>query len=266
METKFKVALAQTQPALFDKDANLQKASAYIQQAAQAGASVVIFPELFLTGYMLAGRTQEMAEPLSGPSLERVTELARTNRIAVQMGFAELDPSDHKVYDSAFWISKSGKLEGCYRKTHLYGPENGWFSRGSIPACFETELGRVGVLICYDLEFPEPPRLLALNGAQWLAVSTANMKPNEHLQEIFIQSRASENRVWVAVCNRVGVEESVDFFGGSAVSSPFGEMIVQAGQTETLLLAEMDLSSAGQARLNADYLADRRPELYRGLS
>ena len=109
-------------------------------------------------------------------------------------------------------------------------------------------------------------RDLALRGAQWVATCTGNMTPNQHIQEIYVQSRAAENRLWVAVANRIGREADLDFFGGSAVADPAGRLTAQAGSDETVLFADIDLERAVDARQNADYLTDRRPELYRGLS
>jgi predicted amidohydrolase len=123
-------------------------------------------------------------------------------------------------------------------------------------------LGPTGILICYDLEFPEIARELALRGAQWITVCTGNMIPNQHLQEVYIQARAAENRVWVALANRVGQEGEIAFFGESGLADPWGKLATKAKDKETLLIAEIDLESANQARLNADYLADRRPHLY----
>jgi predicted amidohydrolase len=118
------------------------------------------------------------------------------------------------------------------------------------------------LLVCYDLEFPEAVRELALRGARWVATCTGNMVPNQHLQEIFAQSRAAENRLWVAVANRVGREGDFQFFGGSAVADPWGVLTAQADDREIVLWADIDLGRAEEARFNADYLADRRPELY----
>jgi predicted amidohydrolase len=120
----------------------------------------------------------------------------------------------------------------------------------------------VGLLICYDLEFPEAVRELALRGAQWVATCTGNMVPNQHLQEVYAQARAAENRLWVALANRIGREGELTFFGGSALADPYGELIAQAGEAETLLIADIDLARADQARSNADYLVDRKPQLY----
>ena len=260
---QFRVALAQLAPTLFDQEQNLAKAGEAIRAAASGGAAAILFPELFLTGYNLGERAVEMAESDIGPSVQRVAELAASHHIAVLMGYAALHPNRRQAYDAVLVADSSGRLSGVYRKTHLFHAETHWFLPGDQPLLIDFGLGRVGVLICYDLEFPEMVRDLALRGAQWVATCTGNMKPNQHLQEIFVQSRAAENRLWVAVANRTGHEAGLDFFGCSAVADPNGVLTAQADERETVLFADIDLRRADQARLNADYLADRRPDLYR---
>jgi predicted amidohydrolase len=256
---QFRVALAQLEPRLFDKERNLAKAEEAINLAASRGAAAILFPELYLTGYSLGEHTIEMAEASDGPSVRHVAELAGLHHIAVLMGYAELNPNGRQAYDAVFVVNPEGQITGSYRKIHLYHAETKWFLPGDQPTAIDFGLGSVGLLICYDLEFPEAVRDLALRGAQWIATCTGNMKPNMHTQDIFIQSRAAENRLWVAVANRVGREADLEFFGGSAVADPSGVLIVQADEHETILFADVDLRRAAQARLNADYL---RPDIY----
>jgi 5-aminopentanamidase len=259
---QFRIALAQLEPALFDKSKNLAKAEEAIRLAAGHGAAAILFPELFLSGYSLGERAVEMAETREGASIKRVAELAGLYRIAILMGFAELSDDGKQAYDAVAVANAQGQLLGIYRKIHLFHDETGWFTPGDQPLVIDFGLGRAGLLICYDLEFPEAARQLALRGARWIATCTGNMAPNQHLQEIFLQSRAAENHVWVAVANRVGREGTLDFFGGSGVADPLGELTACAGSDETVLFADIDLGRAEQARTNADYLADRRPGIY----
>jgi len=258
----FRIALAQLEPHLFDKESNLAKAEEAIRQAASRGAGLVLFPELYLTGYSLGERTLAMAEPHNGPSVRQVAGLARRYRTAVIMGYPELSPDGQKAFDAAFVVDANGQVLGSYRKMHLFQAENVLFTPGESLCVFDFGLGPVGLLICYDLEFPEAARELALRGARWIAACTGNMVPNQHLQEIYVQARAAENRLWVAVANRIGRESDLTFFGGSAVADPFGELAAQTGEAETLLTADIDLARADLARLNADYLVDRRPQYY----
>lgn len=259
---QFRVALAQLEPELFDKEHNLEKAEQAIRQAAERGAAAILFPELFLTGYSLGKRAVEMAETRDGHSARRVADMAASRHIAVLMGYAERTPDGKRAFDAVFVVDARGRICGSYRKTHLFHAETDWFVPGDQLMVMDFGLGPVGLSICYDLEFPEAVRQLALRGAKWVATCTGNMLPNQHLQEIFVQSRAAENHLWVAVANRVGREAGLDFFGGSAVADPQGMLVAHTKDQETVLFADIDLGRADQARLNADYLADRRADLY----
>ena len=259
---QFRIALAQLDPSLFDKEHNLAKAEQAIRRAADQGAAAILFPELFLTGYSLGDRAIEMAETKDGPSVRQVAALAGSQHIAVLMGYAERSTDGRGAFDAVFVANAQGKICGTYHKNHLFQAEKNWFLPGDRQMVIDFGLGPVGLLICYDLEFPEAARELALRGARWVATCTGNMVPNQHLQEIFVQARAAENHYWVAVANRVGREADLDFFGGSAVADPSGVLITRANDQETILFADIDLRCADHARVNADYLADRRPELY----
>jgi predicted amidohydrolase len=258
----FRIALAQLEPKLFDKEHNLVKAEKAIRQASDNGSAAIIFPELFLTGYSLGERAVELAESVDGSSAARVAGLARANRIAVLMGFAELTGDGGGAYDAVLVANAAGQILGSSHKVHLFHDERGWFVPGDRLQVIDFGLGPAGVLVCYDLEFPEAVRDVALRGAQWVATSTGSMVPNQHLQELYVQSRAAENRLWVAVANRVGREADLEFFGGSAVADPTGTLTARAAEGETVIFADVDLRRAESARLNADYLADRRPEVY----
>lgn len=259
---QFQIALAQLEPKLFDKAHNLAKAEHALRLASSNGAAAVVFPELYLTGYSLGARAVELAEFPDGPSASRVAEMARSYHIAVLMGYAERSPDGQGAFDAILVADAQGRIAGSYHKLHLFQAEAGWFLPGDQPQVVDFGLGPTGLLICYDLEFPEAVRELALRGARWAATCTGNMVPNQHLQEIFVQSRAAENHLWVAVANRVGREGDLQFFGGSAVADPWGKLTAQADDTESVFWTEIDLGRAEAARHNADYLADRRPELY----
>lgn len=153
-----------------------------------------MFPELHLTGYTLGERAVELAETTGGPYVSRVCALARAHHIAVMMGHAELDASGGHAYNAVFLTDSAGNVLGSYHKIHLYGKENGWLAPGTRAEVFDSEQGCLGPMICYDVEFPELSRILALQGAEWLAIPTANFRPFEHEQEILLQARAMENR------------------------------------------------------------------------
>lgn len=260
---KFRIALAQTSPILFDKRSNVHIAEEWIIKAAREKAAIVVFPELFLTGYLIGERLQEMAETIRGENITRLVKIAKAHKIALIVGFAEREEATGRIFDASVYCNAEGTISGTYRKIHLYAAEKEWFSRGQEACIWEGDQDRVGALICYDLEFPEHARVLALRGARWLAACTGNMKPNEHAQDVFVQARALENHIWVALANRIGKEGEVEFFGGSAICDPTGKIVAKAAGEETLLVADIDLERNTQAvDEDTNYLAERCPQCY----
>jgi len=260
--TQMRVALAQLRPVLGDKPANLATAARVIADASAARADLLVFPELFLTGYFTREHTREIAEHVDGSTLKILAAHARAHRIAVVIGFPEADRARDTVYNAVCLISATGEFEACYRKIHLYGAEHRYFSAGSEHVVVTIAGCRVGLMICFDIEFPESARITALQGAQILLVSSANMSPFESYQEAYLKARALENHAFVVLTNRVGTEENVQFFGGSGICDPLGRVVCRAGADETLLVGDLDLSLIAQSRGLFDYFASRRPGLY----
>lgn len=255
--------LAQMEPVLHDKASNLAKMFTYVKQAAALKADLILFPELALTGYFTRERTAELAEDTEGPSVKQVREWAKTHNLKIIFGFAER--KEGKLYNSACFVNHDGTVIGTYQKLHLWDEEGKYFSAGDTLPVWETDIGKIGIMICYDTEFPETSRILALQGAEMILAPTANMSPLEHLQQVLIQSRALENQVFVATTNRIGTEETTFFFGHSAVANPFGKLLLLADQQEGGHLVECDLDQIRQARTFACYLNDRRVSTYRRL-
>lgn len=235
-----------------------------MQEAARQGASAVVFPELFLSGYLLNETLPALAEPLDGPSLQRLSGLARRHRMLTVCGWPEA--ANGVLYNSACVIESDGGIVGRYRKTHLFGREPDYFAPGDQLTPFETSVGRIGVLICYDLEFPEPARTLALKGAALLVTSTASKDPYADYQGIYARARAMENGVYAAVANTVGDLGPHHFFGRSLVVDPGGRVLAEADRQERVLFASIDLSCVPPADPSVQYLAHRRPDLYARLT
>lgn len=258
-----KIYLAQMAPVLNDKNQNINKMHDFIKRAYEQNADLILFPELALTGYFTREKTRELAENLQGRSIRAIQEYARTYNMMIVFGFPELIGRD--VYDSAVVINHDGEILGAYQKIHLWDEETEYFSYGENFCVWDTHIGKIGIMICFDTEFPETARLLALQGAQLILAPTANMPPFENTQRLQIPCRAIENQVFVATTNRVGSEESTRFFGESAAADPSGNLLVRADQTESGYLVEFELDDICKAREKPDYLNDRRPELYKDL-
>jgi predicted amidohydrolase len=255
-----KILLAQAKPRLLDKGSNLETMERFMKSAHRQEGDLVLFPELFLTGYFTRDYTSELAEDLKGPSIYQIREMARRYRVKVIFGFPE--KKGGALYNSACFIDEEGEILGSYQKVHLWDEEPNYFEAGTSFPVWDTNIGKIGIMICYDTEFPESARTLALNGAEIILAPTANMAPFQHVQQLFIQSRAAENQVFVATTNQIGQEESTLFFGESAAADPYGHLIVKCKDQEEELLIEMDLNLVRQARKFPFYLKDRRSEYY----
>jgi 5-aminopentanamidase len=234
-------------------------------RAAAAGAGLLVAPELFLTGYAIGDDIAHLAEPADGDSADAVADLAGRHGLAVAYGYPERD--GETVYNSAQLISADGVRLANYRKTHLFGCfERDHFTPGD-QAVVQAELGglTVGLMICYDVEFPENVRAHALAGTGLLVVPTAQMHPFQFVAESMIPVRAFENQMYVAYVNRVGREGEFEFVGLSTLAGPDGVARARAGREEELVFADADPAFVAASREANPYLKDRRPGLYGSL-
>ncbi|MFJ8002387.1 carbon-nitrogen hydrolase family protein [Streptomyces sp. NPDC096310] len=244
-------------------------------RAAAAGAGLLVCPEMFLTGYAIGDAVPRLAETADGPGSAAVAEIAVRHGLAVLYGYPERDPdpASGALYNSAQLIGPDGGRLANYRKTHLFGGyERAWFTPGEHPVV-QAELAglRLGIMICYDVEFPENVRAHALAGTDLLLVPTAQMHPFEFVAESMVPVRAFENQMYVAYVNRTGREgapeegDVFEFVGLSCLAGPDGAVRARAGRGEELLLGEVDGALLAASRAANPYLADRRPGLYTAL-
>jgi predicted amidohydrolase len=266
------VAACQVAPVLGDVEGNLARVTGAVRAAAAQGADVIVLPELATTGYAFhhADELRPHAEPADGPTLRSVAAVAAELDVVVVSGFAERDESG-RLFNSAFIVDASG-VRAVYRKAHLWDNEVNIFVPGDgLPPVVDTRVGRVGVIVCYDIEFPEWTRTAALRGADLLCVPTnwpaTSTPPGERPEEIVhAQAAALANRMFVAVCDRVGRERDVDWAGGSAIIAPNGYPLALAepGGAEQTLIARCDLTlaRAKTSSTHNDAWLDRRPALY----
>jgi 5-aminopentanamidase len=237
-------------------------------EAACRGARLLICPEMFLSGYNIGvEEAARLAEPADGPALMQVAALAQESGIALLLGYPERG-ADGAIYNAAGLVGRDGRHLANYRKCHLFGDlDRGMFRAGEgPPAVVELDGIRIGLLICYDVEFPEAVRLLALAGADLVAVPTALMAPFEAVARTVVPARAIENQLLVAYANRCGREGDLHYCGLSCVVGPDGADLVRAGRGEELVFANLDLDRLRAARTAHSYLRDRRPEFYAPLA
>jgi predicted amidohydrolase len=235
-------------------------------RAARAGAGLLVCPELFLTGYAIGDDVPVLAEPADGPGAAAVAGIAAHHGIAVHYGYPER--AGEVVHNSAQLIDASGDRLANYRKTHLFGSfEQRWFTPGDEPVVQADLDGvRVGMLICYDVEFPENVRAHALAGTDLLLVPTALMHPFPFVAESLVPVRAFESQLYIAYANRTGHEGEFEFTGLSCLAGPDGTARARAGRGEELVIGDVDPVLLGASRENNPYLRDRRPGLYGSLS
>ena len=262
-----RVAMLQSSGQLRETKANLDLIEETARRAADAGARLLITSEMFLTGYAIGDDVHRLAEPADGPSARRIAAVAAASGVAVAYGYPELGPSG-EVFNSVQLVGPGAELLANYRKSHLFGDfERAYFTPGDEPVVqAELDGTRIGLMICYDVEFPENVRAHALAGTDLLAVPTAQMHPYELVAETVVPVRAFESQLYVAYVNRCGTEGEFEFVGLSCLAGPDGVVRARAGRTEEFLVADADPAVLRASRTANPYLHDRRPELYTSLT
>lgn len=266
------VAVVQLAPVMGDVAGNRQRALDAVSSAVAAGARVVVLPELATTGYAFtdADEARAVAEPLDGPTVTALHELAAWHDVVVVAGLAVREP-DGTLRNSAVLVDANG-LRAAYHKAHLWGREPQVFAAGDeAPPVVDTSHGRIALLVCYDLEFPEWVRRAAVAGAELLCAPVNWPDPGRPegerpIEVVTAQVAAATNRMFVAVADRVGNERGVAWVGGSLVAGPDGYPLALSaldGRAQ-ILLADCDLADARDKSVSPhnDRLADRRPHLY----
>jgi N-carbamoylputrescine amidase len=264
--------------------ANLQKAIARINEAAEKGAQIVCLQELFRSQYFCQTEDIQLfklAEPIPGPSTETLSKVARQKKVVIVASIFE-KRAPGVYHNTAVILDASGKLVGKYRKMHIPDDplyyEKFYFTPGDLGfKTHDTAYGKVGALVCWDQWFPEAARLTALSGAQFLFYPTAiGWLPNEKKEmneaqhsawETIQRAHAIANGVYVAVVNRVGREGKLKFWGQSFVADPFGRVLARASaDKEEVLVADCELDKIDETRQNWPFLRDRRIDFYTPLS
>lgn len=247
-------------------DEALARLDATAALARAQGADLLVCPEMSLTGYGIgAARVQALAEPADGPLAQAVARIARRHRLAVVYGYAELN-GPHTPFNAAQCVGPDGRAMANYRKTHRFGDlDRQQFSPGDrAPQVFEWRGWRLGLLICYDVEFPETVRLLALQGADAVLVPTANMRAYDEVPHLLVPARACENRLYMAYANACGEEPGLVYGGLSTLAAPDGAVLAQAGRDEELLVTRLERGALKAAQAGSQ-LPHRRTDLYGGL-
>ncbi len=270
MKKKFKVSLSQFPCKIGNKKHNISKIVKHVKQAKKQKADIIIFPEMSLTGYTVRDLTYELAEEIPGPSTEKIAELADKEDLYIIFGMPERSEKGEGIlHNTAVLIGPEGYV-GKYRKMHLpthsVFEEKRYFRLGYEVPIFETNLGALGITICYDVFFPEMARILRLQGAKFIICISASPAVRKNFFEILTASRAIENTCFLAYVNLVGIENGLQFWGGSRLIGPNGHIITQSKyDEEDISFGTVNYSDIRPVEAFVPTLRDLRPELFASL-
>ena len=261
---KISISLAQMHIELAQPDANLEQAIGFIKQASANHSDIILFPELWSSGYDLKHADRYIS--VNASILDVLSGLARAEKIVI--GGSLLEKIDGQFYNTFYLIDKDGQVAGSYRKIHLFRlmNEDRWLQSGNQPQSVDFSWGTAGMAICYDLRFPELFRHYALAPHSAKLALLPSEWPSKRIThwKVLLQARAIENQMFVAAVNSVGETGGETFGGASAIISPWGEILAEGdGQSEALLSADLDLEQVERVRQTIPVFQDRRPELYR---
>jgi predicted amidohydrolase len=255
------IACGQFEAVPADTAANLALVRRQAREAASRGASLVVFPELALTGYLPTDALCEAAVGRGGPEMTGACAVARECGLAVALGFPER-AADGRLYDAMAFIDAEGCLRSVYRKVHLFGSEGEWATAGQGFESFPWAGIRAGMWICYDTRFPEAARSLAVSGATLCLASTAWFGPPGEW-ELALRARAMDNGIFTAGAALQGKALDLPLRGASAIVDPHGRLIAQAREGEDAVIsAAYDDAAVASFRARLPLLAHRRPDAY----
>lgn len=255
-----KIAIGQMKPVQGDTTSNLQKAITMTREAAENGADIISFPELFYQGYHPSAEEMQMlAEPVDGPMVQTLCKVAKEKGIYIIGGYAESVKIAGRIYNSAIFINDKGEVIGNMRKVYLWGAEKLKFREGNEFPVFDTPMGKIGIMICYDMEFPEPMRIMALKGAEIVFGPSVWSIPAQTRWNVDLAAGALYNVFFTVGPNTVGDNSC----GLSKVVGPNGEVLAQASKDEEeILYCDIDLNDVIKNRSKIPYLNDFKEDTF----
>jgi omega-amidase len=259
---KIRISLLQMNIIPGEPKANRERAVYLINQAAAQETDIVVLPEMWTTAYQLEN-IAEICDREGKPTLDIISKKAKEKNINIVAGsFASLE--EGKVYNTAYAFDRKGNNISKYQKIHLFKlmEEHKYINAGDKHCVFEMDGVKCGIIICYDLRFPELTRKLALEDIKILFVPAQWPAARLDHWTTLLKARAIENQIFVAAVNRAGEHPSDDFIGGSMLISPWGEIIAQGDYKEQIISAEIDINMIEDAKSKIDILGDRVPHTY----
>ena len=262
-----KIEMISARPKIANKQANLQTMKHYIQQTP---ADLYVFGELFLTGYRCKDEYRNLAEPLTGPSIQFMKKIAKDHNCYIIFGMPlKDDKMPGVIYNGSVLIHPNGTVDKYYKWfLPTFGPfeEKIFFDEGEEINVFDTKFGKIGLIVCYDVFFPELTKTLSLLGANIVICISAAPAINRPYFETLFPTRALENTIYFAYINLVGTQEDLVFWGGSQLYSPMGKLLIKAPYyKENIITYDIDLKQIEIARAHRPVIRDIRPEIYHDL-
>lgn len=259
---KLTITLAQIDIAFGNPEANLITVTKAAEEAARRGSNWLVLPELWSTAYDLENAS-DYATPTTAGIFTEVAALAKKHQLHI-VGSCLSDLGDGTIGNTATWHDAAGVEAGRYSKLHLFRlmDEHKFLAAGDVPTLVSTDWGKVGMGICYDLRFPELFRHYALQGATMAVLPSEWPHPRLMHWRTLMRARAIENQLFMIACNRVGQVGDTTFFGHSAIVDPWGETVIEGGEGEMLLTADIDFGRLPSIRDHIPIFTDRRPDVY----
>ncbi|HZG56165.1 carbon-nitrogen family hydrolase [Paenibacillus sp.] len=259
-----KVAVIQMDVTIGEPARNRERALAHMEAAVSGGEKpdVLVLPEMWNTGYSLEN-IEDIADADGEPTHATMSAFAAKHGVNVVAG-SVANKSAGGVKNTIFAYDRTGARVSEYSKIHLFRlmEEEKYLQEGGAIGKLRVDGAEAGMMVCYDIRFPELTRRLALDGAKVLFVPAQWPKPRLHHWRTLLLARAIENQMYVVACNRVGISRGTEFFGNSMIISPWGDVLAEGGEEETILRATLDLSEVDRVRKTIPVFEDRRPELY----
>jgi predicted amidohydrolase len=269
------IAIVQMNPKLGEPEENLIKMSEMISKiASQHRVDLIVFPELVTSGYELGVRFTDVAQRVPGPTINLIAQRANDYGIYVAFGLPTKEKVESVLYNSAVMVGPEGDLVEVYNKTHLRGEERMAFREGYRLSVAETEVGNIGLMVGYDLAYPEVARSLTLEGAEIILVLANWEAANADEWKTYLRARAYENNVYMVGVNRVGEDVTLTFGGGSMVVGPRGEEYATletntdattGAPQEGFSIAKIDLDAVRKNREEFQFMQTRQPAVYRSI-
>jgi predicted amidohydrolase len=269
------IATVQMKPALGESEDNLVKMSDFVSKiASQQKVDLIVFPELVTSGYELGVRFTEMAQRIPGPTVNLMAQRAAEFGVYIAFGMVTKEKVESVLYNSGVLVGPEGEMLGSYNKVHLRGEERMAFREGFRLPVIETEIGTIGLLLGWDLAFPEVARSLALDGAELLCVMSNWETAQMEEWRTYVRARAYENALYVAASNRVGEDVTLNFGGDSMIVGPRGKTYASLAEEkdpesgeprEGYCVARIDLDEVRKCREEYQTLQTRQPTVYRSL-